>query len=254
LKRERSPIHQALWANTLLITFAIALGLAKTGNPSRYFGEGRFTTAFSCFQLLLTAMFAGRIFAVRRAAATMRGFRAGYWVWLLVSVGFVFLALDDALQIHEKIDHWIGDIFHLKHGPWKDRIDDAVIGAYGFIGLGVLWTFRGELRQFRVMLKPLGYGFGCLCASIICDTLSNNLGVFLWLTRGDRPLARKLDGWFSVGDGAFTLLAEGLFAAAFLIAWRVARRNLEPVIEPERSGSNMEKDAEPEPPRVIELP
>src|SRR4051812_3693996 len=91
-------------ANLALITFALLHGLMHhpvvngvrmPGNPSRYFGEGRYTTLVSCLQLLAVAFFALRTWGTRRAHSQIRNWRAGFTIWALVGAGFVFLACDD---------------------------------------------------------------------------------------------------------------------------------------------------------------
>ena len=212
-------LNRVLWANIVLILFAVTLGLVKTGNPSRYFGEGRFTTGVSCLQLLIVAALAFRIFALRRQATPPVGMRA--LLWILIGCGFVFLALDDAFQIHEQIDGLIHKTFHLQQTGLTDRIDDAIIALYGIAGLAVLWLFRSALLHFKAMLPTLGAGFFALVASIVFDTLSNRDDLIYWVF-GNRALSKKVEGWLAVGDGASELIAEGLFIVAFYHAVRIA--------------------------------
>ena len=220
-------------ANLALIIFATVLGLlSKNANPSRYFGEGRFTTGASCLQLLLIAFFSARIFLLRRSGPPTAGFRASYWVWALMAAGFVFLAADDALKLHEHLDSWLLKTFAIEKTPFTDRLDDLLIALYGLIGAAVLWLCRHELLSLKVILPPLGAGFVCLFISVLGDTLSNGETLLLWLTGGDLPLAKRLDGWFSVVDGAFTLLAEGFFAAGFCAGWLQAREEARVVTVP----------------------
>ncbi len=224
------PALLALAINVAIVIFTVALGLHKTGNPSRYFGEGRFTTAISCFELLLTAWFASRICSVRRAQLAGRGWFSGPILWALVSAGFVFLAADDAFKFHERLDHVVHVVFHLQKTALTDRIDDAIILLYGLIGLAVLWTFRRELRPLRVMLAPLVIGFVFFGLNVFFDTLGDKPDILLWLV-GDLALAKRLQGWSDVGDGGCTLLAEGLFAAAFYLGWKTVRGDLPPAAE-----------------------
>ena len=55
--------------------------------------------------------------------------------------------------------------------------------------------------------------FFCLFPGLLCDNVSNDDQFFHWLT-SDLQMAKKLNGWFSAFEGAFTLLPEGLFIAA----------------------------------------
>jgi hypothetical protein len=205
--------------NLAVILFAVALGLVKTGNPSRYFGEGRFTTGISCLQLLVVAALAFATCTMRRRATG--GTAWGACLWILIGAGFVFLAADDALQIHEHIDGLIHKHFHLRQTGLTDRIDDAIVALYGLIGVAVLWLFRNELLRFKAMFPVLAAGFIALGGSIFFDTLSNRDDLLFWVVQ-NRWLSKTLEGWFAVGDGACELIAEGLFIAAFYVAWQIA--------------------------------
>jgi hypothetical protein len=219
----RRAIATTVVANLLVITFAVVLGLVTTGKPSRYFGEGRFTTAFSCAQLLAVAFLSSRIFRARRPFASMIGSISAAWVWAVIAAGFVFLAADDAFEIHERLDRIIHSVFLIRETAWTDRLDDAIIAMYGLVGVTILWMFRTEILFFREIWRPLGGGFVCLCASVVCDAVSNEEHFLIWLW-GDVATAKRLNTWFAVGDGAFTLLAEGFFLAAFYLANRAAVR------------------------------
>lgn len=52
--------------NPAVFVFTILPGLWKTGNPSRYFGEGRSTTFLSAAQLLTIGGLAWQIFTARK--------------------------------------------------------------------------------------------------------------------------------------------------------------------------------------------
>ena len=216
---SQRTIAVAVVANLLLIAIAIILGLVTSGKPSRFFGEGRFTTLFSCAQLLATAYYSSRIFQVRRPRARRVGSISAAWVWAFIAAGFVFLAADEAFEIHERLDLFVHRILQIQETGWTDRLDDAIIAMYGVIGLAILWLFRDEILICKEIRRPLGVGFLCVFASVFCDAISNRDDVLSWLC-GDVLRARQLRSWFDVGDGAFTLLAEGLFLAAFYLAYR----------------------------------
>ena len=210
-----------LGGNALLIAVAIGLGLGKTGNPSRYFGEGRFTTGASCFELLTVAAVAARVFSLRlRGGAPL--WRAAL-IWLLVAFGFVFLAADEGFQFHERMDKAVHRILSLSKTELSERIDDGIIALYAVIGLGAFWAYRRELLTFRGILPWLSAGFVCTGVSIGCDTLANGADALLWLLR-DPVLAERAEGWVAAVEGAAMLLAEGFFVIAFLHAARTAAR------------------------------
>src|SRR5687767_3121748 len=97
----------AMLANVTLITFAVLRGITKSGKPGLYFGEGRFTTFFSCLQLLMVALLSLAIFRMRGLSEKQEPWDFQRALWLLVGCGFIFLAVDDAFQIHENAARWI---------------------------------------------------------------------------------------------------------------------------------------------------
>ena len=210
-------------ANLIAIALAIVLGLVTAGKPSRYFGEGRFTTIISCGQLLAIAFLSGRLFLMRRPVAAPLGPVSAAWIWGLIAVGFAFLAADDAFEIHERLDRIIHEAFHTQETAWTDRLDDMIIAAYGVVGVSLLWLFREEILFFTPMRRPLGTGFLCLLASVVCDTISNDDHFLVWLL-DDPATGKRLNTWFAVGDGAFTLLAEGFFLVAFYLSHRTIHK------------------------------
>ena len=230
----RRAITTLVVANLIIIVFAIILGFSTAGKPSRYFGEGRFTTGFSCAQLLATAFLSGRIFLARRPLASNVGPLSAAWVWAFIAAGFVFLAGDDAFRIHERLDATLHATLHMQETEFTDRLDDGIIAIYGFIGLAILWLFRKDIFFFHQIRRPLRGGFLCLFASVACDAISNGEQFPAWLS-GNVATEKRLNSWFAVGDGAFTLLAEGFFLAAFYLANRATTASPHHAMQPTAS-------------------
>jgi hypothetical protein len=210
--------------NLAIIFFAILLGLYRRGNPTRHFNEGRFTTVVSCVQLLAVSVLSFRIFTLRRqAAARTTNKNFGYAIWLLIAIGFVFLASDEAFQFHEKLGMTIRRSLDLPKDWVSKRFNDVLIGLYGVIGIGTLWICRREILMFRnEMLRLLLIGFITMFVAVIFDMLSSDKS-FFYLFTSDKPTARFLSGVCYLGDGALTLLAEAIFVAAFYAGWEKAK-------------------------------
>jgi hypothetical protein len=206
-------IQLCLVADLAIIAFAVVLGLSRIGNPSRYFGEGRFTTFVSAAQLLATAYFAARIYFARQQSGA--GFART--IWILIAAGFVFLAADDLFQIHEQSARLIRIALGRGRPTAVTRhIDDALIAVYGLVGLTALWICRRELLAFRCeILPPLIAGFVVMLASVICDASAHPDSALQSILH-----TGNIGVWLDVGDGAFTLIAEGLFLAAFYAGYR----------------------------------
>lgn len=212
-----------LWINLAIIFFAILLGLYRRGNPTRHFNEGRFTTVVSCVQLLAVSVLSFCIFTLRRKAtpATRTGFV--HLIWLLIAIGFVYLACDEAFQFHEKLGLIIRHSLDLPKDSLTKRFNDVLIGFYGLAGITMLWICRREVLLFRKeMLGLFQVAFGIMVLAVMFDMLSSDKSFFYWLG-ADRPTAQFLSGACYIGDGALTLLAEAIFVTAFYAGWQKAK-------------------------------
>ena len=63
--------------------------------------------------------------ARRRAAAGKSSF-----LWLLFSAGFIYLACDEAFDIHSRLDWWVHRTLGMAETGWTDRLDDLVLLIY----------------------------------------------------------------------------------------------------------------------------
>jgi hypothetical protein len=153
---------------------AIAAPLLLVSNPRPHFvDEGGFITLLSFFHLYAIGCLAASLYAVRRAAAERKGWQQPYWLWFLVALGFMFLALDEILEIHEYLDVYLHNALHLQETMLTDRLDDIIPALYGLAGLGVLVLYRAELLHYRRLL-PLVLAGGVLAgASVVLDLLTN---------------------------------------------------------------------------------
>jgi len=69
-------------------------------------------------------------------------------IWAFFSAGFVYLALDEVLRIHERMDDWIHALFRMEKSVWSVRIDDGILILYVVVGLTMLSAYRHSLKKF----------------------------------------------------------------------------------------------------------
>ena len=133
-------------------------------------------------------------------------------LWMLLSAGFVFLALDELTSIHEAVDEAIHRLLGLAPTAITDRLDDLIVAAYGIVGAWVLWRFREELREFQDALPLLAVAFALFFTMAIIDTYTDrpDLALLLPLRRKD---ALALWRWLQVVEEGLKLLGGGLFLA-----------------------------------------
>lgn len=188
----------------LKVLFWIAVGIvgvnivdAMVGRPfwqiTRVFdltSESNFTTWFSSVLLLVASVFAFRI-----STEEAVGKRRNLWAW--VSLGFVFLSMDETAMIHEGLGYsleklssqqgtnleWIiylaalpvllgFFIYYFKSFPWKERAFWIFgLGVFVFVlGAGVIDTlifavpegFRGVLFPYEPFLEEPLEMFGII--------------------------------------------------------------------------------------------
>jgi len=152
--------------NISLLSFSLFAGIAN-GNIEYYFKEGRLMTFFSSFQLIAIAVFCG---IIAESKAQTRSIH----IWSLIALGFVFLAFDEVLMIHEMIDFRIHDWLNMQETALSDRIDDLIVLLYLLIGLSLFWYYRDCLLPHLPIVKQYALPTLVLIGyTIIADILSN---------------------------------------------------------------------------------
>lgn len=213
----RKAIWSLLLLNFLAIAVALAIGLSR-GHPGNQFGESKFITKFSALQLLAVGWLAFTIFKARRDPEASAIWRTNAFLWALIACGFVFLAIDELLKLHERTDRWIHLLFNLRETALSDRIDDIIVGLYGLIGLGVLWYYRAEFKLFRPAIPYFAGGFILLFAMVTVDLLANAKDVIPALV--EKEQIKITLSWLTALEESLKILGEAVFVLAFYRVFR----------------------------------
>jgi hypothetical protein len=168
----------------------------------------------SVIVLLAIAAVCARIYAVRRRPEAT-WFGGTERIWLLISLGFVFLALDEALSIHEAIDVLIHRVLAMRETWFTDRIDDIIILVYGVLGILILFAHRAEFRGLAGYRRYFVVGFLLLAVMVALDLLSNRRD-FLHATGLAHSWVPSVHHVLEVAEEVAKLLAEGAFLLGFL--------------------------------------
>lgn len=216
----------ALAVNLAFVGLAIWLGLSGNHNPAYHFDEGRLMTWFSVGQLLAIGALAGITMKIRASQTPWTGLHTSWIIWGLLCAGFVFLAADDGLKIHEHMDGLIHKLFHLKETALTDRIDDAIIGVYGLAGLFFLFLYRRELFQFRSVLPYIIVAFVLAFITVGLDMMGNRKE---WLQSyfETKKQVNMAHHWIETAEGTVQSLAEAFFLIAFWAAAWVASTRID---------------------------
>ncbi|MDY6863249.1 MAG: hypothetical protein SV062_09700, partial [Thermodesulfobacteriota bacterium] len=79
---------------TLAIGLAIGLGVVA-GDIEKYFGEGEPITWLSFLQLLVVSGLSWKVFRSYNTISDLRPWRSPHILWLIIAIGFLFLAFDE---------------------------------------------------------------------------------------------------------------------------------------------------------------
>lgn len=131
---------------------AIAVILAPEGRSIDYHfaSERGLITALSAYLLAAASAFS------LATCVTIRASSYTLWPWLLMSLGFMFLSIDEIAQFHERIGSFIGD--SLAAGPFRNW-NDVIVIAYGAIALPILYKLLPAIAPFKLTVKLLGVAF-----------------------------------------------------------------------------------------------
>lgn len=223
--RPERPIRLALvfWQLAAAIILSAGLELAFSMYKRMPFDENGVITLLSVCQLLVIAFISFAVWKLRNGPGPIR-WKDKSLIWLIMGVGFVFLALDEKVLIHEGLDRSFHKLAHMKETGWTSRLDDLLVGVYGIIGLATLWFYSKEMLRFRRCILFLGAGFAALFMSVIADASSSRPDFFNWLV-GEQgaPLVREIA---EVVEEGCKVLAEALFLTGFASALAEVRKGI----------------------------
>jgi hypothetical protein len=209
------------------IALAVAVGRAMyLERPiTRYFHENGYITQLSIIQLLIAAAIASIVFKLSIGEFKLNGWRSSCILWFIIAIGFLFLAVDEAFELHEDVlQTAIFTAFNLKRNFITVRINDFIVLLYGLTGIGLIYLYLPTLQQNknRQMLRHLIIGFALLLGMVILDMLGNRKEIpFLshWFpTFTNVSLRHSLH----VTEEVFKLFSEAFFIGGFYAAMQQA--------------------------------
>lgn len=222
------PIISLLLLLGCLVTVLSAWAGYRHNDLLRHFNEGGLLDWLSGLQLMSVAVIAGAIYRLRRQQQT--SWRSPQLLWLLVMIGFLFLVADELTQIHESVDRSIHTTWQLQETGLTDRIDDALVGAYGAIAAVIAYGFRHEIKRYRHLWPLILCSFGVMCLMVTFDTLTNRLDLLPMLF-GQNSHAVFLA--LSVVEEFCKLAVEAiLIGGLYQVFWTEKQAHLSQVFDP----------------------
>lgn len=204
-------------ATTLVLSLNLLVAVAAViiceSGGKNHFRESGFVTWFSTAQLLVISWLNHRIFKIRsldRKGSPWTHFSA---VWLLLSLGFLFLAMDEQFKIHENVDELIHETFEIKETNLTDRIDDVIVGVYAVAGACFLFFFRHEVIRQRKSRPLFLLGFVLLFVTASLDALTNREDLLRKFF--DRDQIARLENPIYYVEESAKIFGEAAFMLAF---------------------------------------
>ena len=209
-------LFSLVYVDLLAVLLALGLGFAWHQNPTAYTGEGDPITWLSFAHLLAISGLAGGVCYCRTGGRLdLAVWRHPAFVWLLIALGFLFLAVDEIAKIHESLDRFVHRLLQRSETALSDRLDDAILLGYGLSGVAVLYVYRSELISYRAVLPLVVCGFVLFLFMGLLDALVNRPDVFLLMgisQEGSDNLGKWLGG---VEEGLKILAEAALLGAAY---------------------------------------
>ncbi|MDP8259656.1 MAG: hypothetical protein P9L96_01420 [Candidatus Gygaella obscura] len=181
--------------NGLVLSICIKEGIDRN-NPMLRFNEKEAVTFLSALMLGATSLACLILYLLKRKSHTY--FKKGLF-WLITSIGFFYLCLDEYFMAHEGMDEFVGylltgkDISHL-------NLDATLIAFFGLVAICVCIYFFKSIAEHRVLLVFLYLG-----------------GFFLALTVTFHFLER-INIFLEVAEESLKLIGVSMFFAGFLNA------------------------------------
>ncbi|MGD1856376.1 MAG: hypothetical protein ACFB2W_19230 [Leptolyngbyaceae cyanobacterium] len=208
-----------LGINVTVVALSVWAGVSQR-NLQAYLGEGSVITWLSGLQLLAVAFVSLKLYRLR--GQRQWSWRSPALFWLLISLGFVFLAADELVEIHEQLHAWLHQAWNIQETGLTDRIDDAIVGLYGAVAAGLVYRYRGEIKRYSNVLPIFSAAFAVLAVMVFLDILTNRPDILPWLLGSDAAL--PVQSTFEVLEEFCKLVVESLCLAGMYRALRSERR------------------------------
>lgn len=198
--------------NIVFLLAVIQSGIQFHNHPLQEFEEEGLVTWFSVALLVMSGLLCLAIYIFRLRQECK--FLAPQLVWLIFTAGFIFLALDEKLLIHEQLDDNLKVYFHIEKNALNDRLDDFIVGLYGLAGIVIIYLFRRELVMPVWLRGMLVFGFVALFFMIVFDAVTNQREIVFILFRPNY-LARQVNLVLMGLEDSLKILSESAFLVVF---------------------------------------
>lgn len=223
---KKSILTTVILGETLAIVLAVWGATAAGYSPKAFFEEGGYMTILSCLQLLGSGILARKIFLLAKNSTTPILAKTSSF-WKIASWSLFFLVVDEALQIHERIDRLLHILLNILFGFQEthvsDLIDDLIVGGYVVLFLAYVATKWRSLQLFRRSFIYFRTSLVLTSVTIVGDLASNN-ELFISLLTSDRHWQFMWQVWVGLIEDIIKIYAEGVFLVGIVRCWTIAKK------------------------------
>lgn len=154
----------------LFVCAYIAIAYLSGGDrhPDHYFKEGRAIDVMSALFLTMAGSFAWACFLLGGQLSNERRL-----FWILLAIGFLFVALDEMLEFHETFDEWLRST-SVGWPPLFRNWNDIIVISYGLGGVLLLACYWREVARRPRAAALLGFGAAFYVLHTGIDSLVSN--------------------------------------------------------------------------------
>ena len=221
-QKVKSYLWMILLFDLVFLGLTIRRAVLLGKSPMVYFGETGIISWLSCVQLLVLSGLAWRISSVRKQAK-IQGKKAPQNLWKLIGLGFIYLAIDEIVQIHEGTDWLIHWLFKIEETRLTDSFDDVIVVFYSIVGCYILYDFWDEFKRYFQVFSLFIFAFVLKGIMVAFDIYTNDETILSAWFNNPEDQKMMLD-WLSTIEDSFKILAEGVFIAAFIGCLKIAKR------------------------------
>lgn len=210
------PFFLVLSLNIIAVILAVIAALMLGHSPKYFMDEGQPLTFLSCAQLLFISVLTGIIFYIRKGQYPYQtAWKSPALIWLVLCVGFLFLACDELFSIHEGLDRTIHYQFNIDKTDFTDRLDDLILGLYLGIFCLAVYFGRKELRLYQPIRPLLASAIAITVSMIFLDALSHTTDIIT---------NKTVNEWVNALEDGLKLIAVGFFLSSSYYSLTIAKQ------------------------------
>ena len=148
----------------MVVVLLLGLVAAPANDPLLAFREGRLSDHASAILLAMAGALAFAAFLLQAPARARRLF------WLACACAFVFLAVDELTQFHDRFGNWLSGA-NLARPETLPRWNEVVVTSYGAMALLFCALAMPEIRQHKSVAGHLALGLVFLAGYAVAGSV-----------------------------------------------------------------------------------